>query len=193
MLFSRKAEEFYVDPGVLRRLKDRDSKTQEQVWRLERSRLRAIALSVLKSGEDADALVSDLFVDFFYRHVNDIRSGQAIPAYLRIMAVRRARRQMGRARRQVPIEPDFPGEDPLPGGVDRIDRSIWTRWLTECLAGLGEKARRVLRMHYGHEMSYAFIAGELGGSKQAVGKMAKKSLQALRRCLQKHRAAALEE
>jgi RNA polymerase sigma factor (sigma-70 family) len=134
VLFSRKAEEFYGDPGVLRRLKDRDSKTQEQVWRLERSRLRAIARSVLKSGEDL-----------------------------------------------------------LPGEVDRIDRSIWARWLTECLAGLGEKARRVLRMHYGHEMSYAFIAGELGGSRQAVGKMAKKSLQALRRCLQKHRAAVLEE
>jgi RNA polymerase sigma factor (sigma-70 family) len=193
VLFRRKAEEFYSDPEVLRRLQDRDAVTQEEVWRSQRSRLRAIALSILHSSEEADALVSDLFTDFFYRHVNTVRSSRAIPAYLRIMAVRRARRRVGRDRRQVPMETEFPGEDPLPRNADRIDRNIWSRWLAECLSGLGEKARRVLRMHYGHEMSYAGIAGELGGSKQAVGKMVQKSLAALRRCLEKHRAAAIVE
>jgi RNA polymerase sigma factor (sigma-70 family) len=193
VLSARKAEEFYADAEVLRRLKERDSRTQVAVWRAEQSRLKAIARSILHSPEEADALVSDLFTDFFYRHVNGVRSSRAIPAYLRIMAVRRARRRMGRMRRQVPIEPDFPGENPLPENVDRIDRSIWIRWLAECLYGLGQKARRILRMHYGHEMSYAAIAGELGGSKQAVGKMIKKSQEKLRRCLQKHRAASLQE
>jgi RNA polymerase sigma factor (sigma-70 family) len=189
VLFSRKPKDLYADAEVLRRLQDRDSRIQEAVWRSERSRLKAIALSILKSGEEADALVSDLFADFFYRHVNDVRSSRAIPAYLRVMAVRRARRQMGRARRQVPIEPDFPGEDPLEEKADRIDRNIWTRWLAECLSGLGRKARRILRMHYGHEMSYSVIAGELGGTKQAVGKMVKKSLEVLKRCLERHRLA----
>jgi len=193
VVFTGKAKDFYADADLLRLLKERDPRTQESVWRAERSRLRAIALSILKSSDEADALVSDLFTDFFYRHVNTVRNSRAIPAYLRVMAARRARRRMGRMRRQVPIEPDFPGENPLPEKVDQVDRSIWIRWLEECLAGLGEKARRILRMHYGHEMSYAVIAGELGGSKQAVGKMVKKSQENLRRCLQKHRAASLRE
>lgn len=196
MFLRRKKGDFYNNPDLLSLLRDRDRDVQEQIWREERRRLKAVAQSILHSSDEAEALVSDLFCDFFFHYVDEVRKSRAIPAYLRIMAVRRARRLLGRARRQVPVESvesEVAGEDTSRDACDRIDRTIWYRWLEECLAGLSDRARTVIKMYYGHEMSYATIAGNLGGSKQAVGKMTLKSLEALRRCIEERRAAATKE
>jgi RNA polymerase sigma factor (sigma-70 family) len=183
-------EELYNDPEILRLLGERDSSAQETIWRQEKGRLTAIATSILRSSSEAEVLVADVFCDFLFHYADRIQDGKSIPAYLRIMTVRRARRRKDRAARHVEVEPDTIGRDTGITFDESAESSIWSQWLEICLDGLTGRARKILKLHYGHDLSYSAIAGQLGKSKQAVGKTVLKSLEALRRCLEKHRAAA---
>jgi RNA polymerase sigma factor (sigma-70 family) len=175
----------YDDPSTLARLKERSPRAQEEVWRLERRRLTSLAESIVRSSSEAEALVADLFQDFFHRYVDQLQRSQAIPSYLRIMALRRARRRKERSLHEVVLEADAATADPTAELDARMDDRRWLGRLEQCLALLGRRARGILRLHYGHEQSYSAISAELGVSKQAVGKTVQKSLEALRRCLEK--------
>ncbi len=176
--------ELYDDPRLLERLRAGDRLAQELVWRAERKRLEGLAASVLRgAAADVEELVADLFCDFFARYVHELRTSQAIPAYLRVMAVRRARRRRERLARQVEVEPETltaAAVDPLHALHDEALR----RRLEGCLEQLTLRARRILRLHFGHDQSYAVISDGLGVTRQAVGKTVGKSLGALRRCLE---------
>jgi len=180
----------YDDPQILERLKQKDRATQEQLYRAEKSRITAIAISILRSPDHAESLVSDLFMDFFFTYVDRIREARAIPAYLRIMCQRRARRQRARMYRQVELEPDKVNYDPTDDTDEQVERRLYAQWLESCVGQLNPQTREVLKLHFGHEMSYSEVGEHQGKSKQAVGKAVLKSLDLLRDCLERKRAAA---
>jgi len=183
----------YDDPGFLERLQTRDRKAQEQLYLTEKGRCMAIAVSILRSTDHAESLVSDLFTDFFFTYVDRVREGRAIPAYLRIMCQRRARGQRTRMQRQVELEPDRVNYDPTDDTEEQLERKLYSRWLERCVGQLNPQAREVLKLHFGHEMSYSEIGDQQGKSKQAVGKGVLKSLALLRECLERKRTARGEE
>jgi RNA polymerase sigma factor (sigma-70 family) len=174
-------------------LRSRHRPTQERLWTLERPRLLSRARGILGSPAEAEALVADLCCDFLFRHVDSLRHGAAIPAYLRIMTVRRARRRRARLAGQVPLEPETARAEGAGEESANADRSIWSRWLEECLARLRERARQALKLHFGHDLSYTAIAEAQGCTKQAVGKTIGKSLGALKACIERRRSAASRE
>jgi RNA polymerase sigma factor (sigma-70 family) len=171
---------------MLSRLQRRDAEAQLAVWRAEHLPLRQLATSVLGASSDSEALVSDVFCDFFFRYVDQVRASAAIPAYLRVMVVRRARRQASKAHVCSPIQPDVLVDVSDRVAFDHLDRGQWLEWLERCLGGLTTKSRTVMKLHYGHQQSYSQIGTHLSCAKQAIGKIVLKSLEALRRCLERH-------
>ena len=135
------------DPGILARLHRRDRETQTCVYLTHRPSLLAVAKAILDGRADATQLVTDVFTDFFFRHVDGIRNEEAVPAYLRMMTIRRARQP--------------------------------SHGLDECLHGLSEKPRRLMKLHFGHELSFAEIGEQLGISPRAAGKGTIKALKQL--------------
>ena len=139
------------DAGILARLHRRDRETQTCVRLTHRPSLVAVANAILDNRADATQLVADVFTDFFFHHVDDIRNEEAVPAYLRMMTIRRARQPSD-------------GLDP-------------------CLRGLGEKKRRLVKLHFGHDLSFDQIGERLGIPGRAAGKATMKSLKRIRHCL----------
>jgi len=192
-LTRERAQGSYDDPEVLERLKRHDRVTQEQLYRDEKGRLMAIAVSILRNPDEAESLVSDLFTDFFFHYVERIRESRAIRAYLRIMCQRRARRQRARMYRHTELEPEQVNYDPTDDTEALVERGLYSEWLQSCVGQLNPRAREVLKLHFALDMSYSEIGAQQGKSKQAVGKTVLKSLDLLRSCLERHRAAGGEE
>jgi RNA polymerase sigma factor (sigma-70 family) len=178
------------EPRLLERLKRRDAEAQATLLRRESPGLRATAMSILASEGDALPLVADVFTDFLYTYVDRIEHERAIPAYLRIMVVRRARRLLQRRSQEDSITAhdlaDASGRDV----VEVLEAKSWLPWLEDCSSQLTERARRVLRLHFGHDMGTVEIAGAVGVTKQAVSKTIIKCIAQLRRCLERKRSRA---
>jgi RNA polymerase sigma factor (sigma-70 family) len=183
----------YEDPATLERLKRRDARVQEQVRRLQVETLTSTVAAILGSPDESEVLVTDLLTDFFFRYVDQLRDSRAIPSYLQIMAVRRARRLKERWQREVAVESNALTDDPRDRLDSELDDHTRLPGLNRCLQGLTDRARSLLRLHYGHELSYAAIGEQLGVSKQAVGKTIQKCLEVLRRCLGKRAAVVPAE
>ena len=167
----------------LDRLRAGDPAAQADVFKEHRAALQRLAACMLPAGADAEALVADLFVDFFQVYVRELRSAASIPSYLRIMVVRRAQRLKARASRHAPLPDHAPADAEAKPADEALSQQTYLRWLEECLSGLSVRARSVLRLQYGHGLSFAEAGAQLGVSKQAAGKMSLKSLKALRECI----------
>ncbi|HEY3451329.1 MAG TPA: sigma-70 family RNA polymerase sigma factor [Myxococcales bacterium] len=167
----------------LDRLRAHDPAAQAALFREHRQGLQRLAACLLPPGADAEALVADLFIDFFQVYVHELRSAVAVPAYLRIMVVRRAQRLKARSARQGSLPVSEPADTQAPSPDDAAAQRTYLRWLEECLSALTARARSVLRLQYGHGLTFAEAGAQLGVSKQAAGKMSLKSVQSLRECL----------
>lgn len=189
MAFWRRKAHYADRAEILGRLQQRERAAQEQVWRVERPRLLRVAGPILGSPDLCESCVADVFCDFFFHYVDSVRSSRAIPAYLKIMTLRRARRQAARASRSLEVDPERLVAEGSEDASAQADRSIFLRGLEACLETLTGRARQMVKLHYGLELSYAAVAEQLGVSKQAVGKAVLKSLDALRQCLEQRRAA----
>ena len=169
---------------LLNRLRARDHAAQAALRRSEQVTLERLVARTLGSAAEAKPLVADLFADFFWKHVDQVRTARAIPAYLRIMAIRRARRLRARQSLMVELcEEGTAATNPVPVD-DAVDRRLHLTWLSECLQRLSARARLVLKLHYGDDLSYSEVGAYQSCSKQAVGKVVAKSLEALRRCIE---------
>ena len=177
----------FSQPDLLERLGAGDSSAQRAVHASEYRSVRSVVERIVRSAPDAETIAADLFTDFFLARAGELRAAGAIPAYLRIMAVRRARRHLARTRREAPEIPHAAEQERAPV-EEALDQARYARWLEDCLGTLTSRARSVLKLQYGHDLSYTEIGGHLGISKQAVGKMSLKTLAALRRCIEAHEA-----
>lgn len=167
---------------LLSQLRRREHRAQRQIYVVHRAWLEALATKILSCPAEARPLVADVMTDFMYRYVDTLKREQAIPAYLRMMTTRRARRHNLRQQRtQVVDDQELAMAPELanPG-----DGSRWQRWVDDCLATLADKPRRFLRLHFGHDLSLSAIGSQTGVTKQAVSKTVQKGLALMRRCLQ---------
>ncbi len=172
-------------------LKARDPKIQAETWRAVFPRLVAVCAAVLGDRARGEEMAQDVWIDFAYNHVDRVRHARAVYPYLRLMAVRRARRAAARRARfrregEPPEAVGMPDERGLLGALDarlRADR------LAECLDTLTPRARQMLRLRIHREDSLSAIGRAFGVSKQAVDKAIRKALSALRACLERGPAA----
>jgi RNA polymerase sigma factor (sigma-70 family) len=171
------------EQNLLTRLQQRDREAQEHVFRTEHAALCSTAFGILGSKGDAAALVADVLTDFCYFYANRVKHERAVSSYLRIMVVRRSRRLLQRRSQ----EDDITAYDLADLGstdvVDDLESKAWLPWLEACLSALTDRARKILRLHYSHDLAVVEVAGQLGVSKQAVSKTILSSIAQLRRCL----------
>ncbi len=177
------------DASLLVQLRQRQRQAQENVITLQGPTLRALAASHLTCPNDARALVADVFTDFLYSYVDTLQHERAIPSYLRMMVIRRARRENQRNQQHRDLEglelAAVSAKDPS----QMLDDGRRAAWLDECLNQVAERPRRLLRLHFGQGISLSEIADQLSISKQAVSKTVQKCLAFLRSCLAQKGAA----
>jgi len=176
----------YNKQETLKLLQDRNQDVQEHVWIAEKNKLMAICTKILKSSFEAEHIVADIFTDFFYSYIDNIKKSSSIPAYLRIMAIRRSTKRNKEINRFLEFDNEIQGAPHTEAGEQRIDNKTFSMWLKECLTKLSERSARILKLHYGLEKSYSAIGEQLNISKQAIGKNVLKSRQMLKKCVEKH-------
>ena len=124
--------QLYTNNQTLLLLKSRDRVTQEAVWRAEKPIVEAIALSILRSRADAEQVVADLFTDFFFKYVDNLKSCSSIPLYLKTMARRRSVRKRQGLTRLVPLDQKESAEYSVAEPERAIDDQKLLGWLMRC-------------------------------------------------------------
>ena len=123
--------------------------------------MRAVALSVLGFGPDAEDAVQDASLTAL-RRIGDVRDPAAVGSWLR-MIVRNACRMRLRATRDVPLSDAFPvpSTDPTPEQV--VDGHALRDWIWQAVADLSDPLQMALVLRYLSGMSsYEQIAAACG-------------------------------
>ncbi len=168
------------DHDLLVALKKRTQSAQVHIWSRESSALKELAQKCLGCNAENESLVMDVFADFFYNYVDNIRHPAAIGAYLRIMVIRRARRKVEMAEKLVPL---WMANCKTESEEEEIDRKLKMEWLSGCLDHLTPGTRQILRLHFAQGLSYTAIAEIRGISKQAVSRIVKCACGKLKKCI----------
>ncbi|MDG4810517.1 sigma-70 family RNA polymerase sigma factor [Micromonospora sp. WMMD1120] len=125
--------------------------------------MRAVALSVLGYGPDAEDAVQDAVV-VAVRRIGEVRDPAAVGPWLRTV-VRNTSRMALRRPRAVPVaEPEWfarPADDPTP--EEALDRTALRDWVWHALGQLSETDRLVTMLrHFSDASSYHEIAALCG-------------------------------
>jgi RNA polymerase sigma factor (sigma-70 family) len=140
---------------------------------------------VLREKELAENIAEDIWMDFIYQHVDQLKEAKAISSYLRMMTIRRCIRINQWRQKHDTLEEEASlavgSENEV---VHNIDQQKYLWHLDHCLAKLNERNRRVMYMRYFQEMTQEAIGQALDVSKQYVGRVIKTSLAAIRTCLE---------
>ena len=164
-------------------LQARDPAAQRAFWLAERPRLLTICLRILRDAAQAEAVADQALVDFMFRRVMQLNTPAAARTYLRLMTSRLAVRRRDRLRTQVDLDSAtdlLPTADPPD---EEVDRTRAKRRAQLCFGKLGLKAQRALRLRYGEGLTQAEIGTLLGGSKQYMGRLLRKSVEKIRECM----------
>ncbi|MGC4119974.1 MAG: sigma-70 family RNA polymerase sigma factor [Myxococcales bacterium] len=171
---------------LLTRVKAREPGAQRELRSQVFPRALAVCRSILRDEALAEEVAEDLWTDFLVSHVGSLRSLEALPAYLRLMAVRRAGRVQELRARHDELPERLP--DARPGAesvlVEESERRRLALQLRDCLGALRPRSRQMVRLRFSHGMTQEQIGSELGFTKQHVGRVLAKSLAALRQCLE---------
>jgi RNA polymerase sigma factor (sigma-70 family) len=172
---------------LLERLKALDPSAQSAFWREKRDGIYAICAHVLGRGDNAQEVTDDVLVDFLFRYVHHVSDSTRVDAYIRLMAARRAVRFRNMARRvhQQDMDEHIDGREI--GPEDRAILSNQGRRVVACMSRLTPKARRVLDLRFRSDLTNDRIGELLGGSKQYIGRLIKRSLELLQQCMNEGR------
>jgi RNA polymerase sigma factor (sigma-70 family) len=170
---------------MLEKLRARDHRAQQELRRRLSPKILAVCRHMLKDEALAQEAAEDIWMDFLYEHVDQVQKERALGAYLRMMTVRRCVRIRDWQKRHEQPE----DQPPLVGGsetemVTSLDGRRQTARLEDCLKRLSRRARRIIRMRYRNEMTQEAIGKALRVSKQYIGRLIARSLEALRECMQ---------
>lgn len=175
--------DYVLDEDELARLRRREPAAQARFFRAFRDRLEQLCARVLGKNGDAQELAADVLGDFLYTYVDGVTTPRAVPTYLKLMATRRSLRMHKAKERSDEIEDDLLHDDTAPP-----DQAIWARQvmpkLDHCMGILTPKAREVLRLRFGTELTNEAIGEIVGGSKQYIGRLIKESTEKLKACLE---------
>lgn len=147
-------------------------------------RLKAVCAHVLGDRVRAEDLAEDVLMDFAFEHVDRVEHPRAVASYLRLMAVRRARRiKQKQNRHDTDSLERTSGVDEEGMMVAAIDTPNRVACLAECIDAQDKKARTMLRLRFHAERSVTDIGREMGVSKQYVSRIMRRALEALRGCV----------
>jgi len=170
---------------MLEKLRARDHRAQQKLRKRLDPKILAVCRHMLQDQALAQETAEDIWMDFLYEHVDKVQKERALGAYLRMMTVRRCVRIRDWQNRH-----EEPGDQPpLVGGSEAdmaaaLDERRQTARLEECLKRLSRRARRIVRMRYRNEMTQESIGKALRVSKQYIGRLIARSLEALRECME---------
>lgn len=164
-------------------LKAGSTEAQLELWRKYWDAVYPICARILKNPADGTDVAVDLLTDFMNHHVKQLNKPEALSAYLRLMAIRRAMSYRERYAKMAPLNYDPKDHN----GTDPEEIAHWRALaprLRACLNELTPKARQALRLRYGQQQNNVEIGRRLVGSKQYIGRLIKQSLASLKRCIE---------
>ena len=153
-----------------------------ELWARYEDKLYASCARILGGGPDARDVTWDVLVEFSHKYVDTLANPEALGSFLHLMAVRRALRFRKKQGRSDEYRDDFSID--AGGNPDELaELRRFEKPLNLCLKKLSPKMRQAIRLKYRFGMSHADIALVLGVSKTIVGRLTRKSLEMLRRCI----------
>jgi RNA polymerase sigma-70 factor (ECF subfamily) len=169
--------------ALLRRCAARDRHAFRLLYELEAPRLKAVALRITGSAAVAEDVLHDVFVKVWNDAAGfDHRLGAARP-WLTTKVRFRAIEVMRRAGREMPGLELAEPEDDSPDALTRLLQHADGRALHACLGQLEEWKRDLINRAFIEGLSHAELAAETGIALGTVKSTIRRSLQLLRRCL----------
>lgn len=160
----------------------------EELVRRHQAPLRSFLIYLGCAGSLADDVVQDVFLSVLSAGFED-RGHASTSAYLRRVAKNKFLKAMQRARREPPMKDLDEAEDvwvelrgPERGGNRYLDA------LRECLAGVEDRARRVLGLRYTERLARTAIAEQLEMSESGVNSLLVRTRKKLRSCVERRLA-----
>jgi RNA polymerase sigma factor (sigma-70 family) len=148
-------------------------------------RVLAVCRRMLSDPILAEDTAEDIWMDFLFLHAARVQSARALPAYLRMMTVRRCIRIRQSRARLAELDENSASnglaEDHLVSAVDLMRDQVR---LQACLEQLDGRARKILRLRFHLDLTQEAIGQALGVSKQYAGRVIARSLENLRQCLE---------
>ena len=174
-----------TDAELLEGLVARSREAQVAFWPRCMRRVLPICKRILKDGALAEDVAGDIYLDFVFDHAARLRSPEALDAYLRFMAVRRACRV--RDRRATCAElPESRAQEPA--DAVPVDEAVAEREeaerLRRCLEQLEPRAERMVRLRFAGDRTVAEVGAAVGVSKQYASRVIQQALAALRACME---------
>jgi RNA polymerase sigma factor (sigma-70 family) len=170
------------EENLVTELRCGNAAAQREFWKARRPEVYAVCAHVLGTGADAEDVADEVLIDFVFLHVRRLKNPRVVGSYLRVMAVRRAIKfRQTRSRFSELVGDHVDGDS---GNVEQqvVIRTALPK-LERCLAVLTPKARRVLRLRFELELTNEHIGHLVGGSKQYIGRLLKRSLELLKGCM----------
>lgn len=170
---------------LLKRLQARDIGAQQQLRADLFPKVMGTCARMLRDPARAEETAEDIWMDFVYKHVDSVKEPRAIAAYVRMMTVRRCMRLREQlAKHQEITDNQEPADNPEPDILHHLDSGREQHQLKKCIAKLTQRARRILRLRYFHDMKLEQIGDTEKVSKQYAGRVVKQSLETLRTCME---------
>ena len=175
---------------LLEGLRARDNGAQTTFWRQYWEKTYLICKKIIGRDPDATDVAMDLMVSFVDKYVFNLTDGRALWSYLRLMAIRQSLEVQRKKSRIGPLEFDIEDTSHITPEMQTMYARLLPR-LERCLGYLTPKAQQTLRLKYLGELTNEEIGGRVGGTKQYIGQLIKKSLAALNTCLEKQSTATI--
>ena len=174
-----------IAPEIIVRLQKNDQEAQRLFWSSQWSYVFAICAHILGKGAAATDLAVDVLTAFMFEYVHGLAHPATAKVYLRLMAVRRSLQKRKEQRVFVDLQnwETLVEEGARTPEDQALCRAAMPR-LEGCLSRLSPNAQQIIRLSYTQGMGNNRIADLLGVSKQYIGKLIKKSLERLRRCME---------
>ncbi|ACU73997.1 RNA polymerase, sigma-24 subunit, ECF subfamily [Catenulispora acidiphila DSM 44928] len=152
-----------TDTALVRAAQTGDVAALALLLEQHRAGMRAVALSILGPGPDADDAIQDAVL-VALRRIGDVRDPAAAGAWLRMIVRNQCRGQLRDAQRLVPLDELASHRDSAPGPDELLENHAMQDWLWEAIEQLSPALRLtlVLRHFSEHVTAYDQIARVCG-------------------------------
>lgn len=161
----------------------------QNLFEAESPRMKAVALRILRRDEVAEEAVQDAFVRIWNKaHQYDPSRGSAlgwiytVQRSIALNMLRDAKREESRSPEDIDIARELESE--MQSADDILDRLDETKRLRICLDQLEPPRRRAVLLAYAYGLSHGEIAGRLASPLGTIKAWLRRSLSALRECMQ---------
>jgi RNA polymerase sigma factor (sigma-70 family) len=167
---------------LLSRLRARDPRAQAECRRQYLPALEAVCARALSDPHSGREVAEEVLADVMLSHVDRLREERALPAYLRMIAVRRCARLKARSQRTEELSEELPDESSGPESA--ILAAEQQHRLGRCLGRLRPRVQHWLRLRFHEGMTQEAIGAAFDCSKQYVGRLLAQALAELKQCVE---------